>query len=110
MIYRLRKYANQLTHALAMALALSMTLLPGNAAAQPSSEEPSAGIMMFDAVVARPLLLATTVAGTGLYVVTLPFTLAGGNAKQAGAELVVGPAKNTFYRCLGCIHTGYQKD
>ena len=84
MINMLRKYAHQLVHALALVLALSATLLPGQAAAQPNSEDPSAGAMVFDAVVARPLLLVTTVLGSGLYVVTLPFTLAGGNAVQAG--------------------------
>ncbi len=72
-------------------------------------EKPSAGAMVADAVVARPVLAVTTVLGAGLFIVTLPFTLAGGNTADAGNALVVEPAKNTFYRCLGCKHTGYQE-
>ena len=73
-------------------------------------EDPSSGEMIADALVARPLLLATTVLGTGLYLVSLPFSLASGTADTAGKSLVVGPAKATFVRCLGCRVTGYHFD
>lgn len=92
---------------LAVMMAVLM-LMPSVSAAKNSDEEPSAGAMVADAVVARPLLLATTVIGAGVYVVTLPFSLLGGNAGEAGKTLVVGPAKNTFVRCLGCRKPGYQ--
>ena len=58
--------------------------------------------MIGDAVFARPLLLVSTVVGAGLYVVTLPFSLLGGNPGEAGEVLVMNPGKNTFVRCLGC--------
>jgi hypothetical protein len=42
-----------------------------------------------------------------VFVVSLPFTAAGGSVKEAGRGLVVGPAKETFVRCLGCPSSGY---
>ncbi len=84
-------------------------LLPGATYAKGIDEEPSGGAMVADAVVARPLFLATTVIGASLYVVTLPISLLGGNVEQAGETLVVKPARNTFVRCLGCKQTGYQE-
>lgn len=93
---------------LAVMMAVLM-LIPSVSAAKNADGEPSAGAMVADAVVARPLLLVATVVGTGVYVVTLPFSLLGGNAGEAGKTLVVGPAKNTFVRCLGCRKPGYQR-
>ena len=92
-------------------LLLSITLLlPGVSFAQAVDEDPAAFAMAADLAVARPLLLATTIAGAAVYLVSLPFTLAGGNAKQAGKSLVVKPAKATFVRCLGCVTSGYKKE
>jgi len=58
--------------------------------------------MAADALFVRPIMLATTVVGTGLYVVSLPFSLIGGNADEVGKNFVVKPFKATFVRCLGC--------
>lgn len=92
-------------------LMLSMVLmLPGVSFAQAIDEDPAAFAMAADLVVARPLLLVTTVAGAAVYLVSLPFTLGGGNAKQAGNTLVVKPARATFVRCLGCVQSGYQQE
>lgn len=66
------------------------------------NERPSAAAMVGDALIGRPMLLALTVGGTALYVITLPFSALGGNAGDAAKLLVVGPAKSTFMRCLGC--------
>ena len=55
-------------------------------------------------------LLVATVIGTAFYIVSLPFSLAGGNAAEAGEALVVGPAMSTFVRCLGCTRLGYKKE
>lgn len=71
-------------------------------AATSSAEQPSGIEMAADAVVARPLLAATTVLGTAVFLVTLPLSALGGNAGQAADELVTKPAKATFMRCLGC--------
>jgi len=69
-------------------------------------ESPSALAMTGDAVFVRPVLLATTIVGSVVYLVSLPFSLLGGNAEEAGEVLVVGPAKATFVRCLGCTTSG----
>lgn len=69
-------------------------------------ESPSALAMAGDAVFVRPALFATTLVGSAVYLVSLPFSLLGGNAGEAGEVLVVGPAKATFVRCLGCTRTG----
>lgn len=65
-------------------------------------DEPRFFGMMGDLLIARPLLLAATAVGTGIFLVSLPFSLLGGNAKEAANTLVVGPARQTFVRCLGC--------
>ena len=91
------------------ALMAGILLVPSVSFAKTVDESPSAGAMVADAVIARPILLVLTVAGTGLYLVTLPFSLAGGNADQAAEQLMIGPAKSTFVRCLGCVNSGYQK-
>ena len=68
-------------------------------------ERPSAAAMAADAIVARPILFVLTAAGTGLFVASLPFSALGGNSGEAARMLVVGPAKNTFLRCLGCTES-----
>lgn len=91
-------------------LMAAMLLAPSiGVAANTSNEKPTATAMVADALVARPLLLAATVMGTALYVVTLPFTLGGGNAGEAAKTLIVGPGESTFVRCLGCLNSGYKK-
>jgi hypothetical protein len=57
--------------------------------------------MLVDAVVMRPLGLVATVLGTAVTVVTLPFTLAAGNAGEAAQYMIVKPAEYTFNRPLG---------
>jgi hypothetical protein len=57
--------------------------------------------MLMDAVVARPLGLATTIAGGGVLVVTLPFTLPSGSVGPAAHGLVGQSAGWTFLRPLG---------
>ncbi|WP_372994139.1 hypothetical protein [Marinobacter sp.] len=74
--------------------------------AQAVDETPSALAMTGDAIFVRPALLATTIVGSAVYLVSLPFSLLGGNADEAGEVLVMGPAKATFVRCLGCTRTG----
>lgn len=57
--------------------------------------------MLVDAVVMRPLGLAATVLGAAVTVVTLPFTLPGGNVGEAARTMIVEPAEYTFNRPLG---------
>ena len=64
---------------------------------------PSAEAMLVDGLIYRPLYLASTVLGTGVFIVTLPFSAAGGNVRDAGERLVLEPAREAFSRCLGCL-------
>lgn len=82
---------------------LGITLMvPWFAHAQAGAEDPSMLAMTGDLLVARPVGLVATVAGAAVFLVSLPFTLAGGNVAEAGETLVIGPARTTFVRCLGC--------
>ncbi len=73
-------------------------------------DEPSAAAMAGDLIIARPLGIVATTLGAAAFVVSLPFSAAGGNVEQAADMLVVGPARETFVRCLGCRSAGrYQK-
>jgi hypothetical protein len=80
----------------------ALALVPGLAQAQSAEEHPSMLVMAGDLLIARPVGLVTTVAGSALFLVTLPFSAAGGNVAEAGEVLVAGPARTTFVRCLGC--------
>jgi hypothetical protein len=105
--------------AAALALTTGLLALPAHAdvAQQNTSgdphytvEAPKAFSMVGDLVIARPLLIAATVIGAGVFVVTLPFSAGGGNIGEAGKALVVEPGKAAFVRCLGCTTSGYKKD
>lgn len=73
-------------------------------------ENPSAMAMTGDLLVVRPVMFTITILGGAMWLVSLPFSAAGGNVKQAGETLVITPAKHTFYRCLGCSNAGYRDD
>ena len=64
-------------------------------------DDDKAGYMMGDLVVMRPLGIAATVVGSVFYVLSLPFSLAGGNEPEARQKLVNDPAGYTFKRPLG---------
>ena len=66
--------------------------------------EPTALAMTGDLVIARPIGAVITVVGAVAFVVSLPFSAAGGNVEQAAETLVMGPARTTFVRCLGCTN------
>jgi len=63
--------------------------------------EPTGAEMAADAVFARPLGLVGTVAGSVLWVLSLPFTLPSGSAERAAKQMVAKPAELTFKRPLG---------
>ena len=62
---------------------------------------PSYETMAVDTVVGKPLQLVAALAGTAAYIVSLPFSLIGGNADQAPQKLFVEPW-DAMGRCLGC--------
>lgn len=88
----------------AMALVMSLPAqaldldLPG----EQKQSGPGAGAMVADALIGRPLLLLTTVAGTAVFLVSAPFAALGGNLDATAETLVKTPAEATFRRCLGC--------
>lgn len=70
--------------------------------AETIEDKPSAGAMIIDTVLARPLYFLLSQGGALVYGATLPFTLLGGNADEAAEVLVVTPLQAAFVRCLGC--------
>jgi hypothetical protein len=59
------------------------------------------GYMIGDLVVVRPLGMVATAVGAVAYVISLPFSLIGGNEPEARKKLMVDPAEYTFQRPLG---------
>lgn len=99
------KYKNYIILNLALFITLSVNAneVTDAPSALESKYQPTAEQMIIDGLIYRPLSLAGTLLGTGLFIVTLPFSLIGGNAGQAGERLVLEPARSTFDRCLGCL-------
>lgn len=105
--------------AAALALTTGLLALPAYAdvAQQNSSGDPlytanapKGYSMLGDLLIARPLLIGATAIGAVAFVVSLPFTAAGGNIGEAGHALVVEPGKEAFVRCLGCTTSGYKQN
>lgn len=90
---------------LAASVALTSTAVSAEeymAGSAVAEDRPSAAAMMGDAIFARPALLVGTLLTTGAFVVSLPFSVLGRNVNESAQMLVIGPAKATFLRCLGC--------
>ncbi|WP_201616625.1 hypothetical protein [Psychrobacter urativorans] len=87
---------------ISMSLIIAM-MQPASAAIEIDETDfgPSYNTMVVDTVAGKPLQLVTAVAGTIAYVVSLPFSLIGGNAEQAQQKLFVEPW-DAMARCLGC--------
>lgn len=86
----------------ALAFAVAVLLSQPTFAYDDEVNKPTAGAMVADIVVARPILLGWTIVSTALWVVALPFSAVGGNLDEATQAMVVDPARATFVRCLGC--------
>lgn len=101
--------AQRITRWVAAMLAMTMLAVSAPVMAGPE-DEPSAEEMVGDLLVARPVGLVVTAVGAAAFVVSLPFSAIGGNIDKAAEKLVVGPARETFVRCLGCENVGrYRK-
>jgi hypothetical protein len=68
---------------------------------KPSPGPPSSLVVATDALIGRPLGLATTIAGTGVFIVTLPMSLGSGSTDEAAWGLVGQPGGWTFVRPMG---------
>ena len=73
------------------------------------TKRPGYGAVMADALILRPLGVIALVAGSVVFVVTIPFSAPTGTIGEAGHTLVVDPALATFARCLGCTESGWRK-
>jgi len=98
------------------ALLISCLMLPQTLWAQDAAamaregavdENPNGFAMLGDLVVARPVGIILTAGGAALWLVSLPFTLLAGNAGDTADNLILGPGRETFMRCLGCRQSGY---
>ncbi|WLQ12599.1 hypothetical protein O5O45_23000 [Hahella aquimaris] len=91
---------------ISIVVATAAFIMPTAGYSETVEEKPSALAMTGDALFARPVLFGITVIGSVVYVASLPFSALGGNAGEAAETLVIGPAKTTFVRCLGCTRVG----
>jgi hypothetical protein len=86
-------------------LAVSLILAPAGSRAlalDPMTEsEFQPERMVVDALLARPIGLLATIAGSVIFIVSSPFSALGGNIGAAWDNLVVTPARFTFQRPLG---------
>jgi hypothetical protein len=80
----------------------SLIFLPAGPAMS-QEREASAGAMIVDALVVRPLGFVALVTGSVVFVISYPFAAAGGNVDDAVEKLVKEPARFTFDRPLGDI-------
>lgn len=76
---------------------------------KPNPNPPSSAVVAADALIGRPLGLATTIAGTGVFLVTLPFSLTSDSTGESAWGLVGRPAGWTFVRPLGRGAPVYQE-
>ena len=77
---------------------------------KPDPDPPSSSVMAVDALIGRPLGLATTIVGTGVFLVTLPFTLPSEYHRRGGLG-VGGPARRVdLYASPGTGRTRYTKN
>jgi hypothetical protein len=68
---------------------------------KPNPNPPSSSTMAVDALIGRPLGLATTIAGTGVFLLTLPFSLPSESCDEAAWGLIGRPGGWTFVRPMG---------
>ena len=64
-------------------------------------KDPSAGAMIADFILVRPVGIVALIAGSALFIISLPFSALGRNVKAAARSLVIKPAKFAFTRPLG---------
>lgn len=98
----MRELSATLRGKLLAVVVMIITAIPSISYAETVTERPSGLEMTADLILVRPIMLVTTVVGTGVFVLSLPFTALGRNVGEAAKTLVATPFKGTFKRCLGC--------
>ncbi len=77
-------------------------------------DQPHAGEMLADVAIVRPLTLGVSAIGLVAWVVSLPFSIPGGNMEESAETWVSAPLKYTFMRPLGEMEEGaiphYERD
>ena len=92
----------------ALAMTAALLICQPALSGEPDVHGPNGLDMAADLLIARPVLLATTIVGSVIWLVALPFSALGGNVAESTEVLVMGPARATFVRCLGCGENTYQ--
>ena len=64
-------------------------------------EKPTGGMMMWDALVMRPIGIVGTVVGSAVWLISYPFVALGENTDESTEALVQKPFEWTFQRPLG---------
>ena len=92
-------------HSLVFVLIASLVFVPFGASVLAEEKNIDEGIsaeaMVADFVFVRPLGIVAVAVGSVFFIASLPFSLLGGNSKDAAKKLVIEPAKFTFSRPLG---------
>lgn len=82
----------------------SLSVTPLSAA---EKQEPSPDEVAVDLLLIRPVAFSAIIAGSAIFIVSLPFTLPTGNAKLAGRKLITEPWRYTFSKPLGYLETPF---
>jgi len=75
----------------------------------PSTGPPSSAALGADALIGRWVGLATTIAGTGVFIATLPFSIPSGSVGTSARGLVGDPGGWTFCRPMGKSDPRYDR-
>jgi hypothetical protein len=76
---------------------------------EPFSDRPGEVAMIADTLLARPVLIASTLVGVGIFTIAIPFSLLGGNVSESAESLVLAPGRSAFIRCLGCTPAQHEQ-
>jgi hypothetical protein len=84
---------------LAVSLVMGCLSSTGWAEDKWAKEDPAGqGWSLMDVVFARPFGVATGIAGTAIFIVSLPFTIPSGGVKEAADMFIVKPFRFSFTR------------
>ncbi len=88
---------------LVILLAVSF-LSAGNVNANPAGSGGKTPAIMADAFICRPMGVIALIAGSAIYIVSLPFTSMADGQEEAKRTLILYPYHYTFTRQLGEFH------